>query len=182
MQSAQHLYGDSGFGYALGYWVLPLGNSYAIGHSGGLPGVSTYSLMLPDEGVGVVVLTNRSDIKAMILAERLAGELRGELWRTDTKTPLPVQSAWAEPSSEDLEPYLGNYRFRRGPAAVKMGQTGVIIETPSRYDGPVVTLHTRRIARDRFVCLNDGHVVDFTRDTQGNIVAFLHSGYRYTRE
>lgn len=181
MQSAQHLYGDSGFGYALGYWVMPVGDGYAIGHSGGLPGVSTYSLMLPDEGIGVVVLTNRSDIKAMILAERLAGEMRGKLWRANTQVPLPVQSTWAAPHADDLAPYLGRYRFRRGPAAVKMGQTGVTIETPSRYDGPVVTLHTRRVARDRFICLNDGHVVDFRRDANGDIVAFLHSGYRYTR-
>ena len=182
MQSAQHLFGDSGFGYGLGYWVMPIGDSYAIGHSGGLPGVSTYSLMLPNEGVGVVVLTNRSDIKAMVLAERLAGAMRGELWRTDTQAPMPVQSAWAAPNAQDLEPFLGSYRFRRGPAAVKPGETGVIIETPSRYDGPVVTLHTRRIARDRFACLNDGHVIDFTRNAAGEVEAFLHSGYKYTRD
>ena len=70
---------------------MPIGDSYAIRHSGGLPGVSTYSLMLRNEDVGVVVLTNRSDIKAMVLAERLAGAMRGELRRTDTQTPMPVQ-------------------------------------------------------------------------------------------
>ena len=69
-----------------------------------------------------------------LLAERLAGAMRGELWRTDTQTPMPVQSAWAAPSAQDLEPYIGSYRFRRGSGAVKSGESGVIIETPSRYD------------------------------------------------
>ena len=49
MHSVQHQYGDSGWGYGLGYWVMCSGATRVIGHSGGLPGVSTYSLMIPSE-------------------------------------------------------------------------------------------------------------------------------------
>ena len=59
MQSQQHGFGDSGWGYGLGYRVMPTEHGPAVGHSGGLPGVSTYSLMLPSEQFAAVVLTNR---------------------------------------------------------------------------------------------------------------------------
>ena len=182
MQSVQHPFGDSGWGYGLGYWVMRSGATRVIGHSGGLPGVSTYSLMIPSENAGVVVLTNRSDIKAMVLAERLMGLARGQLWRAHADEPLPITSAWAAPSSTDLQPYLGDYVFRRGPACVHAGTTGIVLRTPSRYDGPVVEIETRRVARDRFACLNDGHVIDFVRDANNIVSGLIHSGYCYQRQ
>lgn len=182
MQSAQHLFGDSGWGYGLGYWVMPSGAKKVFGHSGGLPGESTYSLMIPSERSGVVVLTNRSDIKAMVLAESLAGDMRGALWRGKTSDPLPVRSSWADKSDEDLMAYTGCYRFRRGPAKVRSGPAGLIVSTPSRYDGPVRDIPLRRVAKDRFLCLTDGHVIDFLRGPDDTVAGFLNSGYRYVRD
>jgi CubicO group peptidase (beta-lactamase class C family) len=179
--SAQHLFGDSGWGYGLGYYAMRAGAARVIGHSGGLPGVSTYSLMIPSQRTGVVVLTNRSDIKAIVLAERLMGDLHGPLWREDTSSPLPISSGWSKPEPADLEPFCGDYTFRRGPAQVKDNGRGLTISTPSRYDGPVRHLHTLRVARDRFMCLDDGHVVDFVRNADGAVVGFINSGYRYER-
>jgi CubicO group peptidase (beta-lactamase class C family) len=182
MQSTQHLYGDSGYGYGLGYWVLPLGEASVIGHSGGLPGVSTYSMMIPSEKCGVVVLTNRSDVKAMVLAEQLLNDLRGQMWRAKPTEPLPIHSKWATVSTDDLAPYVGNYRFRRGPALVQANADGLVITTPSRYDGPPQDLATVRVAKDRFLCVADGHVVEFLRDDAGAVCAFTNSGYVYQRE
>ena len=181
MQSTQHLFGDSGWGYGLGYWVMPMQGGRVVGHSGGLPGVSTYSMMLPDEGTGVVVLTNRSDVKAMLLAEQLLGDLRGPLWREDITQDLPIQSRWGNPSTADLEIYTGEYQFRRGSAQARVGPRGVIINTPSRYDGPSHDLPTCRVARDRFVCMSDGHVVEFLRDDDDRVIGFANAGYLYTR-
>ncbi|MFT5175357.1 MAG: CubicO group peptidase (beta-lactamase class C family) [Gammaproteobacteria bacterium] len=181
MQSTQHLFGDCGWGYGLGYWVMPMQGGRVVGHSGGLPGVSTYSMMLPDEGTGVVVLTNRSDVKAMVLAEQLLGDLRGPLWRDDITQALPIESRWGNPSAAELAPYTGTYQFRRGPAQVRAAARGVIINTPSRYDGPNRDLPTCRVARDRFVCLSDAHVIEFLRDDEDRIVGFANSGYLYTR-
>jgi CubicO group peptidase (beta-lactamase class C family) len=182
MHGVQHQFGDSGWGYGLGYRVMPAGALRVIGHSGGLPGVSTYSLMVPAEGNGVVVLTNRSDVKAMVLAERLMVSLRGPLWRDDPSEPLPITSAWGSPGPDDLAPYLGSYRFRRGPAQVRAGERGVVVSTPSRYDGPVHDVTTCRVARDRFVSLSDSAPVEFLRNDADDVVGFLHSGYLYRRE
>ena len=182
MQGQQHAFGDSGWGYGFGYRVMPFGTSHAFGHSGGLPGVSTYSLMLPNERSGAVVLTNRSDIKAMGLAELLMNDLRGPIWRERLEDPLPIRSAWDSPAANELSPYLGTFRFRRGPAEVARGARGVTVRTPSRYDGPVVEIDTVRVARDRFVSVRDAQVIDFRRDRHGEVDAFINSGYRYQRE
>ena len=45
MQSVQFPFGDTGWGYGLGYWVFWSGSTKVVGHSGGLPGISTYSMM-----------------------------------------------------------------------------------------------------------------------------------------
>lgn len=182
MHSAHHLYGDCGWGYGLGYWVMRGGNERVIGHSGGLPGVSTYSLMIPAQRTGVVVLTNRSDIKAMALAELLMGDLLGPLWRSGPDQPLPIRSAWSAPRAAELQPYVGDFRFRRGAAQVSAGDAGILLRTPSRYDGPAQEIATCRVARDRFVSLSDGHVIDFLRDGSGEISGFLNGGYRYERQ
>ena len=182
MQSQQHGFGDSGWGYGLGYRVMPTERGPVVGHSGGLPGVSTYSLMLPSEQLAAVVLTNRSDIKAMGLAERLLNDVRGPIWRDEVSEPLPIRSKWDTPDPSELDQYVGAYRFRRGPAEVLHGERGIIVHTPSRYDGPVVQLDTVRVARDRFVSVHDAQVVEFRRDAAGFINGFLYSGYRYDRE
>ena len=144
--------------------------------------VSTYSLMLPSEQLAAVVLTNRSDIKAMGLAERLLNDVRGPIWRDEVSEPLPIRSKWDTPDPSELDQYVGAYRFRRGPAEVLHGERGIIVHTPSRYDGPVVQLDTVRVARDRFVSVHDAQVVEFRRDAAGFINGFLYSGYRYDRE
>ena len=182
MQSAQHLYGDCGWGYALGYSVMPSGESRVIGHSGGLPGVSTYSLMVPTEKAGIVVLTNRSDIKAMVLAERLLNLDRGPLWRTHTDEPLPIESRWAGHTGLELEPFTGTYEFRRSVAEVISNDRGLLISLSSRYDGPMTHWQTRRVAKDRFVCLSDGYVIEFRRNDDDVVTGFLSSGYRYERQ
>ena len=109
MQSVQHRYGDSNCGYGLGYWVLWHQGLKVIGHSGGLPGVSTYSMLIPSEKTAAVVLTNRSDIKAMVLAEQLLNDLRGELWRSTPDEPFPVKTRIPLPSGADLDEYVGDY-------------------------------------------------------------------------
>jgi CubicO group peptidase (beta-lactamase class C family) len=182
MMCTQYLYGQSGWGYGLGLFTMWSGTTKVVGHSGGLPGVSTYSLMIPSEGTGVVVLTNRSDIKAMGLAELLANELRGVLWRDSLKDPLPVSPQVPDLSADGISAYLGTYRFRRGDAQVEPAPDGVIVRTPSRYDGPMVEIPTRYVGGDRFLSLKDGHTIDFLRGDDGKINGFLNSGYRYVRQ
>ena len=61
------------------------------------------------------------------------------------------------------------------------GTPGIVLRTSKRYDGPVVEIDTRSVARDRFACLNDGHVIDFVRDANNIASGLIHSGYCYQR-
>lgn len=182
--AVQFPYGDTGWGYGLGYWVLWSGTSKLIGHSGGLPGASTYSLMLPAEGAGVVVLTNRSDIKAMVLAEQLMSTLVGKLWRDDPGQPLPFDSPAGARLAGELGQFAGNYRFRKGAASVEVLSGGMLLlRTPSRYDGPEQRITLKPVGPDQFLGTSLGQAVPFFRDpASGAVSGFGLTGYRYQRE
>ncbi|MBY6091014.1 serine hydrolase domain-containing protein [Maritimibacter alkaliphilus] len=70
--------------YGLGLYRVPLGVHLLIGHSGAQAGYRAQFLTLPEAGVGVVVLSNRDDVKALSLAlATFAGLL-------DAPMPTPV--------------------------------------------------------------------------------------------
>ncbi len=179
MHAVQRPYGDTGWGYGLGWQVMWSGATRVIGHSGGLPGVSNYQLLVPAEGAGVVVLTNRGDRKAFTLAEQLIATVRGPLWRARPDGPLPFTTRHRD---TDLGEYAGTYRFRKGPADVVVDGDLLVLRTPSRYDGPDQTLRLRAVAPDRFLGIAEGSAVSFVRDAAGRIVRFVHTGYAYERE
>ena len=181
MQSVQFPFGDTGWGYGLGYWVFWSGSTKVIGHSGGLPGISTYSMMIPSEKTGVVVFTNRGDRKAFFLAEQLMNTVRGQVWRDATSEPLPYKTRYPEPSTNDLAEYTGNYEFRAGTARVEVGDGGVVIKTPSRLDGPPLSITTSQVGPDSFMSLDQGMSIPFVRDDSGRVVRFLNGGYSYER-
>jgi CubicO group peptidase (beta-lactamase class C family) len=56
MKASNHPDLDEGLG--LGFWVSSFRGRRLVGHDGGLAGVSTRIAVLPDAGVGAVVLTN----------------------------------------------------------------------------------------------------------------------------
>jgi CubicO group peptidase (beta-lactamase class C family) len=56
MQARNHPDLDEGLG--LGFWVSSFRSRRLVGHDGGLSGVSTRIAMLPDDGVGAIVLAN----------------------------------------------------------------------------------------------------------------------------
>ena len=179
MHSVHAPYGDTGWGYGLGYWVMWSGPRKVIGHSGGLPGVSTYSMMMPGEGAGAVVLCNRSDVKAMVLAERLLGTLVGSLWRDDPDAPLPLRTAFRP---GDVDEFTGDFAFRKGGATVSAAGNGRLrLATPSRYDGPEQVLELLAVGPDTFMDLKLGQCVPFYRDAGGAVCGFGVSGYRYRR-
>lgn len=181
MHSVQAPYGDTGWGYGLGYWVMWSEGRKVIGHSGGLPGVSTYSMMMPGEGAGVVVLCNRSDVKAMVLAERLLGTVVGTLWRDDPASPLPLSTSFSLDDAA-LAEFAGDYAFRKGPARVERVGGGLLeLTTPSRYDGPHQSVVLLPVSPDQFMDRKLGQCVPFYRDAAGNVSGFGFSGYGYKR-
>jgi len=181
MQSVQFPFGDTGWGYGFGYWVFWAGSTRVIGHSGGLPGISTYSMMIPSEKTGVVVFTNRGDRKASFPAEQLMNTVRGQVWRGSTSEPLPFSTRYPTPSAGDLSDYTGSYEFRAGTATVEAGDSGVVIKTPSRLDGPPVSITKDQVGPDSFMSQDQGMSIPFVRDRSGQVVRFLNGGYSYER-
>lgn len=61
--TATSYFGDTGVARNChGFWVLPMG-VLAVGHGGNTAGCSSYLLLAPEEGTGVVVMTNQSGEK-----------------------------------------------------------------------------------------------------------------------
>lgn len=180
--SAQIQFGDTGWGYGFGQQVMwSISGERVIGHSGGLPGVSNYSLMVPSAGVGVVVLTNRNDRTGMLLAEQLMDAVRGRpLFRRSIADPLPFVTSYRA-SSAGLAEYAGSYSFRMGEARVETNSEGLTIITPSRYDAHEVKLETAQVGPDVFLGRRGAEPIYFMRDEAGAIRGFTHIGYYYPR-
>jgi CubicO group peptidase (beta-lactamase class C family) len=111
MQSIAFEYGDTGWGYGFGWSIFNSGRkTHVVGHGGALAGISTYSLFVPEEQIGVVVLLNRSDAGSFELAEQLLGEVRGApLWRDSLNQPLGFQTNFSPPEDEPASAFDGQY-------------------------------------------------------------------------
>ena len=181
MQSVQHPFGDTGWGYGLGYWVFWSGDVKVVGHSGGLPGISTYSMMIPSERSGIVVLTNRGDRPAFFLAEHLMNNLRGAVWRESTNQSLPFVTRHPKRKAKELAEYEGEYVFRSGTARVEAVDGGLLIHAPSRLEGRPLAISTAQVGPDSFMSTDEGLSIAFIRDRTGQILRFLNGGYAYER-
>jgi len=64
--------------YGLGWGLSDKGGVKFVGHGGGQQGTSTYFLVAPESGIGVVVLTNMEDLDAGQLATEILKALVGQ--------------------------------------------------------------------------------------------------------
>jgi CubicO group peptidase (beta-lactamase class C family) len=87
----QHYYGDAYYG--LGWYVRVEGGRRTVWHEGGMPGASTIVKLLPDDGIAVVVLVNRSD--ANELSQAVADSLIGVALPGHTAQPLDAVAGYA---------------------------------------------------------------------------------------
>ncbi len=110
MQSVAAPYGDTGWGYGLGWFISWAGRRKVIAHSGGLPGHTTYVMALPWEQIGVVALANGEADDIGALAERLLNEVAGApVFRTTPRDPLPIHTRYPQPDAAALTAYVGDY-------------------------------------------------------------------------
>lgn len=181
MHSVQFPYGDTGWGYGFGYWVMWSGRTRLIGHAGGLPGVSTYSLMAPAAQAGVVVLTNRGDRKPRLLAEQLLDVALGcHLFRTSVDDDLPYRTAF-RPDSATRSEYAGAYRRGEASAEILLDDDGLLIRMPPPLDAPQQEIRVLAVGRDAFVDRRLGDIFHFVRGEDGQVARLLAGGYAYDR-
>lgn len=92
-------------GMGLAFWLADLGGHRTVGHDGNVPGFGSSLLVAPDDGVGVVVLTNTGTfIGAHVLATHVLRSL------LDVPSPTEAREAEPIPERPDIWPDLvGHY-------------------------------------------------------------------------
>ena len=181
IQNVNMPFGNSGWGYGYGYWVSYADDIKVIKHSGGLPGVSTFSIMIPSEKSGVVVLVNKNEVKSGNLAEIILNIMRGKVFRESLNDPLEFNIDNKLSSVEILKEYLGKYEFRQGISEVIFENGKLCINAPSRLEAVPEKLTLVPVSEDSFMTLYDGQSVSFVRNNDGKITHFLNGGYPYIK-
>lgn len=175
-------YGDTGWGYGLGWMIGWHEGLKVVEHSGGLAGVATHSLMIPSEGISVAVLTNLSGARARDLAEQLAGTLRGKpLFRESVSDPLPLRTKARQPDSNERAQYTGEYQF--GVARMTITDDGEQLVaqpwTPEPPEEPSTGLLA--VGPHRFVTLRSASPISFLTNAEGTPDRLLYGGNLYRR-
>ena len=156
-------------GTGLGFDVSRINNRTYVGHGGGYPGNTTYTLIQLDDKVGVIVLTNTNDSNPNDIARELMATVGAAVAKASAMKPATVawDQAWAR--------FAGLYRGRNGDSQVVLLNQKLVIVTPNgaNVDNPV-TLEPLGGGRFRFTAPTGGGVV-------GEVVRFVEENGRPMR-
>ncbi len=176
MQSVAFEYGDTGWGYGFGWSVFWSGGTRVVGHGGGMVGLNTFSLFVPDEQVGVVVTTNRSEAGAFEFAEKLLGEVRGTpLWRGSVEDPLPFETSYTPPDGESASAFDGDYVHGAVTSRIE-GIDGGVRFRRVRDGVEVQEDIATRVGPESFLSRGGAKIMQFPRGEGGRVEAFLAEG------
>jgi hypothetical protein len=181
--------------YGLGWGLEDFDGYKRISHNGGLPGMVTHVSMIPELGLGVVVLTNQQEGFALAsiavpILEAYAGAPRRD-WvaltleakaertrqaRTGDQARAPEPDATAAGAPPDADAYVGTFADPwRGPATVSRSEHGLRLTFSHTDDlaGPLIPLGPGFfVVRWDDRTLNADAYVRFTRDFSGKVVGF----------
>ena len=156
-------------GTGLGFDISRIKDRTYVGHGGGYPGNTTYTLIQLDDKVGVIVLTNTNDSNPSDIARELMATVGQAVAKA--AAPKPVVVAW-DPS---WARFAGLYRGRNGDSQVVLLNQRLVLITPNavNVDNPI-TLEPLSGGRFRFVAPTGGGVV-------GETVRFVEAAGRPMR-
>ncbi len=182
MQSIAFEYGDTNHGYGFGWAVFDSGDTHVVGHGGGLAGISTYSMFVPAEQIGVVVLLNRGDAGAFELAEQLLGEVRGTpLWRDSVDDSLPFTTNYTPPGNEPASAFDGRYIHDDMTSEIEAIDGGIKFKL-SFSNGEKHEGTATRIGPESFLVRKTGQIIQFpNRTTAERGRYYLENGIVWTR-
>lgn len=110
MHSISNPYGDTGWGYGLGWEIAWTAAGKIVSHSGGQNGISTHLLTVPGERLGVVVLTNSSDGQPRQIAKLLAEDMLGRsLLPLMGQDAIPITTKYPPLGESDISALVGTY-------------------------------------------------------------------------
>jgi CubicO group peptidase (beta-lactamase class C family) len=156
-------------GTGLGFDISRINNRTYVGHGGGYPGNTTYTLIQLDDRVGVIVLTNTTDSIPFDIAKQLMSTVGQAVAKAAAKKPDVVawDPSWAR--------FAGLYRGRGGDSQVVLLNERLVLISPnfSNVDDPI-RLEPIGGGRFRFVAPTGGGVV-------GEVVRFVEERGRPMR-
>jgi len=170
MQSIQYPLGVSAWaerelgqrfsGYGLGWFIGEYRGRKAVSHSGGLTGMISLQTMLPEEGIGVVVLTNFApDAPTRAITNEILDALLGETSRdwnavyrgfvaqaagrkAEAEQALLASRASGTTPSLPLEAFAGTYvDGLSGPAVVRLEDGHLVFDYNPRHLGDLEHWH-----------------------------------------
>ena len=179
MQTVSMPYGDTGWGFGLGWTIAWNAGRKIVSHGGGLPGISTYALMVPAEQLGVVVLTNLSGDDARTIAEKLASStLDTPFLRSTSEASLPFDTRYTRQGAGVLAQYVGTYTWvyanEEDRVTVAMEEDKLTVQYADGEAVPYIA-----IGVDVFMSQRSGSwgiIIHFVRDAEGNITSLLSGG------
>ena len=183
MQAVSMPYGDTGWGYGFGWEIAWNAGRKIVSHSGGLPGIATYALMVPAEQLGVVVLTNLRGWGPQQIAEQLASSILGTpLLRSTFEDPLPFNTRYPPPCADTLAQYVGKYariyQAEEEQITVEMEVGKLTFRYTDEEAIPFIA-----IGPDVFLsrCSGNWRPIHFMRNTEGIVTSLLKQGHLFQR-
>ena len=141
-------------GTGLGFDISRIENRTYVGHGGGYPGNTTYTLIQLDDKVGVIVLTNTNDSNPFDIARQLMLTVGKAVAKASQTKPAVVawDPSWAR--------FAGLYRGMWGDSHVVLLDKQLVMITPNApsIDNPVV-LEPLGGGRFRFTAPTGGGVI-----------------------
>lgn len=158
-------WGDGSF-YGLGLLIGEHRGLRTVGHGGGDPGISTYVLRYPDQGLAVTVLGNMDEIPAMTLTQGAAEIYLADAFPVAVTTNSPATPATVSLTSEHLAELAGLYRE---PTTETLGRffvrDGKLMASPDAGDETGAELIP--VATNRFVLPGTQVAVEFVPASNG---------------
>ncbi|KZE40237.1 hypothetical protein AV656_02930 [Bhargavaea cecembensis] len=145
--------------YGHGLMVTPdFGGADLVHHGGGQPGVSSSFGFLPEKGITVAVLTNRTGVPAETL---MKGAIYTALGRSPEESMAPLPEIPV--SSDELKTFTGHYRNDEDPDGFRIdaNDRGLVMLTDGRTD------HLRPVAPAQFQNARTGKLVRFEVESHG---------------
>ncbi len=178
MHTISRPYGDTAWGYGLGWMIAWSGHHKICEHGGRLAGVSTHSLMIPAAKLGVVVLSNLGGTPVRNLALQLAESVLGEelFPPISENNPNRFRTRFSAPDAATLQQYVGTYiqGERRHKIVVENNQLVVRLGTVDNVDeGEAYPLTA--VALNWFMEPMGGQIY-FVRAKDGSVTSVLMGG------
>ncbi len=184
MHAISNPFGDTGFGYGLGWMIAWDGPRKIVWHDGGLPGIATHLLLIPSERLGIVVLTNSSAGDAGQIGGALAADVLGTpLFRPTPNDPLPIRSHYRPASRDALAVFTGTYHNDHGEAWIEVlpVEDHLLVTYGSAASEETTTATAVAIGDAQFMTTTAGDILHFIRGADAKVGSVLFGGDCYRR-